>query len=266
VRGPGGVPSRLVASPSVGALREDRGRGAYYAHRVRALRVEVWSDIACPWCYVGKRRLEAAIARMPAPADVEVVWRAFELDPSAPRAQPPGTSYAERLARKYGTSVAEADAMIERMTAVGAADGLSFRFDRVKPGNTFDAHRVLHLALERGAQAAVKERLLRAYMSEGESIGDPEVLAGLGAEAGLDPDDVRRVLVGDAHAQDVRADEAAARRLGIHGVPFFLVGGVYGVSGAQPVEVLYQVLAKAWAEASPRAIPDGAVCGPDGCC
>ena len=146
---------------------------------MRRLRVQVWSDIVCPWCYVGKRRLEAAIARMPEPTDIEIIWRAFELDPAAPRVKPPQTSYAERLARKYGTSIAQADAMIERMTSVAAADGLTFRFDRIKPGNTFDAHRILHLAGERGVQDAVKERLLRAYMTEGEPIGDPEALARL---------------------------------------------------------------------------------------
>ena len=232
---------------------------------MRRLRVQVWSDIVCPWCYVGKRRLEAAIARMSEPTDIEVIWRAFELDPAAPRVPPPGTSYAERLARKYGTSIPQADAMIERMTSVAAADGLTFRFDRIKPGNTFDAHRILHLAGERGVQDAVKERLLRAYMTEGEPIGDPEALARLSGEAGLDPDDVRHVLAGDAYAKQVRADEDEAHRLGIDAVPFFVLGGVYGVSGAQPVEALHQALTKAMAEAPQQAIPEGAVCGPEGC-
>jgi len=167
-------------------LRENRitagrvsGQYGLMMGSMRRLRVQVWSDIVCPWCYVGKRRLEAAIARMSEPTDIEIIWRAFELDPGAPRLQPPQTSYVERLARKYGTSIAQADAMIERMTSVAAADGLTFRFDRIKPGNTFDAHRILHLAGERGVQDAVKERLLRAYMTEGEPIGDPEALARL---------------------------------------------------------------------------------------
>ena len=115
--------------------------------------MQVWSDFACPWCYVGKRRLEGAIARTPEPAAVQVVWRSFELDPSAPAVQPAESSYSERLARKYGTTVEQAEAMIARMTSVAAAEGLEFRFDRVRPGNTFDAHRVLHLARERGLQA-----------------------------------------------------------------------------------------------------------------
>jgi predicted DsbA family dithiol-disulfide isomerase len=234
--------------------------------QVPTLNVQVWSDIACPWCYVGKRRLEAAIARMPSPADVEVVWRAFELDPSAPRVQAPETSYAERLAHKYRATVAQADAMIDRMTTVAAGEGLSFRFDRIQPGNTFDAHRVLHLARERGVQGAVKERLLRAYMTEGEPIGDPDALARLSAEAGLDAAEVRKVLASDAYAAEVRADEEEAHELGIHAVPFFILGGEYGLSGAQPVELMHEALMQAWQEAAPREeLPEGAVCGPEGC-
>jgi predicted DsbA family dithiol-disulfide isomerase len=206
-----------------------------------ALRVDVWSDIACPWCYVGKRRLEAAIARLPDHA-VEVVWRAFELDPTAPRVRSAHTSYEERLARKYGRTIGEAEAMIERMTGVAAAEGLTLRFDRIRPGNTFDAHRLLRLARERGVQGRVKERLFRAYMTEGEAIGDPEVLVRLGAEEGLEPRELREALAGEAYAAEVRAEQEASR-LGIHAVPFFVLGGQYGVAGAQPVEVLHEALA-----------------------
>jgi predicted DsbA family dithiol-disulfide isomerase len=230
------------------------------------LRVDVWSDIACPWCYVGKRRLEAAIGRMAGTGQVDVVWRAFELDPRAPRVQPRGSTYAERLARKYGTSLAEADAMIRRMTSIAAADGLAFRFDLARPGNTFDVHRLLHLAREHGVQGALKERLFRAYLTDGEPIGDPTSLARIAPETGLDRDEVGRVLASDAYANEVRADEEEARRLGIRAVPFFVLGGVYGVGGAQPVEVLCQALVTAMAEAlpEPRA-PEGPVCGPEGC-
>lgn len=231
---------------------------------MRKLRVDVWSDVACPWCYIGKRRIEAAIARMPSPADVEVVWRSFQLDPEAPRVRRARTSYAGRLARKYGAPLEQANAMVARMTSLGAADGLSLRFDLVRPGNTFDAHRVLHLARDRGVHAAVKERLLRAYFTEGEALGNRRTLARLSAEAGLDPDEVRRVLAGDAFADAVRADEDEARQLGIHAVPFFGLGGVYGVSGAQPVDVLHDALMQAWAEAPEEATPEGAVSGRDG--
>ena len=216
---------------------------------MRTLRVDVWSDLACPWCYVGKRRLEAAVAGMPAPELIEVVWRSFELDPSAPPVRPAPRSYAERLAAKYGVSLAEATDRIATMTEVAGREGLVFRFDRVQPGSTFDGHRLLHLARERGLQSALKERLLRAYFTEGEALGDPAALARLAAEVGLDTEEVRSVLDGDAHAEAVRADEGEAQALGIRGVPFFVLDGRLGVSGAQPAEVMHVALTRAWRSA-----------------
>ncbi len=234
---------------------------------MKQLRIDVWSDIACPWCHVGKRRLEAALERFTHKDAVQVVWRAFELDPSAPRVQDSTVPYAERLARKYSTTAAEAQKMIDRMTGVAKADGLDFHFERARPGNTFDAHRVLHLALERGCQDAVKERFFRAYLSEGEAIGDHETLVRLAAEAGLDAEEVRATLAGDGYAKEVRADEEEASEIGIRGVPFFVIGGRYAVSGAQPAEVLGGAIAKAWGEVAPRPVPfaEGSACGPDGC-
>ncbi len=231
------------------------------------LRIDVWSDIACPWCYVGKRRLEAALAGFPHRDAVQIVWRAFELDPSAPPERDRSGSYAERLSKKYGSSVREAEKMIDRMTEVAAEDGLDFRFDKVRSGNTFDAHRVIHLAGERGKQDAVKERLLRAYLTEGELMGDPEVLVRLAGEAGLDPEEVRAMLASDANIKHVREDEDEARKLGISGVPFFVMGGKYAVSGAQPAEVLLRALNRAWDDlgARPVVYAEGAACGPDGC-
>jgi predicted DsbA family dithiol-disulfide isomerase len=234
---------------------------------MKKLRLDVWSDIACPWCYVGKRRLEAALARFPQRDAVEVVWRAFELDPSAPRERERTVSYAERIAKKYGSSVADAEGMITRMSDVARADGLDFHFEKIRPGNTFDAHRVLHLAADRGRQDAVKERFLRGYMTEGEAIGDPEVLVRLAAEAGLDAEEVRAALADDAYAREVRTDEAEASDLGIRGVPFFVIGGRYAVSGAQPAELLLRALVQAWSELEAKPVPlaEGAACGPDGC-
>jgi predicted DsbA family dithiol-disulfide isomerase len=235
--------------------------------RVNELRVDIWSDIACPWCYVGKRRFESALQRFPQRDQVEVVWRAFELDPSAPRRRERGVSYAARLAKKYGVPLAHAEAMIRNMTEVAAQDGLSIDFDRVQSGNTFDAHRLLHLAAERGVQDAVKERLLFAYFSEAEPIGEPEVLARLAPQAGLDEKEVRATLASDAYAREVRNDEAQAQSLGIRGVPFFVLAERYGVSGAQPADVLLQVLGEVWRDVAPqeRGEVDGPVCGPDGC-
>ena len=230
------------------------------------VRLDIWSDIACPWCYVGKRRLEAALEGFAYRDSIEIVWRAFELDPAAPRALPDNVSYAGRLAKKYGTSVPQADAMIAGMAATAANDGLDFRFDRIRSGNTFDAHQLLHFAAGKGKQGALKERFLHAYFTEGEPVGDAEVLVRLATEVGLDGDEARSALASGAFAADVRADEQEARELGITGVPFFVVGGRYAISGAQPAELLRRALEKAWSERAPEVVlAEGAACGPDGC-
>lgn len=232
---------------------------------MREFSVHVWSDIACPWCYVGKRRLESALAQFEHADAVQIVWRSFELDPSAPRVRPAGVSYAQRLANKYGTSLAQAEGMLSSMVEVAAHEGLSFRFDILQGGNTFDAHRVLHLALARGLQGAVKERFFRGYFCEGEAIGEHETLVRLGSQAGLDPDEVAAVLSSDAHAAEVRADQAEARQHGISGVPFYIIGQ-YGVSGAQPPETLVRVLESAWKKGEPeQEATEGQACGVDGC-
>jgi predicted DsbA family dithiol-disulfide isomerase len=228
--------------------------------------VDVWSDIACPWCYVGKRRLEAALQQFPERAGVHVRWHSFELNPGAPR-RIEGGRYAERLAKKYDSSVQEAQARIARLTELARADGLALDFERIVPGNTFDAHRILHLAAEQGCQDALKERFLRGYLCEGEAIGEPEVLIRLAVEVGLEEERVRATLSSDAFAREVRGDEAQAVELGITGVPFFVLGGRYAVSGAQPAELLLRALNQAHQELerAPEEFAEGAACGPDGC-
>jgi predicted DsbA family dithiol-disulfide isomerase len=229
------------------------------------LRIDIWSDIACPWCYVGKRHLEQALAQFPERSSVEIVWHAFELNPSAPRETNEGP-YAARLAKKYGISAKEAQSKIDHLVSVARGDGLSMDFERIRPGNTFDAHRIVHHAREVGRQDAVKERFLRGYLSEGEAIGDPEVVARLAIDAGLDTDRVSAILSSDEYAREVRTDEAEAQRLGIHGVPFFVIGGRYALNGAQPAELMGRALRQAWSElAAPVEFADGAACGPDGC-
>jgi predicted DsbA family dithiol-disulfide isomerase len=228
------------------------------------MHVEIWSDIACPWCYVGKRRLEAALAAFEHRDEVTVTWRSFELDPAAPRER--GGDRAAHLAEKYGVTVERAIEMQDHMTRVAAGDGLDFRFDLARSGSTFDAHRLLHLAAEHGLQDAMKERLMRAYLTEGELIGDPEVLERLAVAVGLPRSEVLELLAGDRFAAEVRADERTAAELGIHAVPFFVVDRALGASGAQPPEVLGEMLRRGW-EAQPRlaVVADGAACGPDGC-
>jgi predicted DsbA family dithiol-disulfide isomerase len=231
------------------------------------IKIDIWSDIACPWCYIGKRRLEGALRRFAHAGDVVTTWHAFELDPSAPAVRD-AQSYVARLAKKYGIGVPQAQGMIDRMVRLAAGEGLPFDFERIRPGNTFKAHRLLHLAKLRGLQDALKERLLRGYLSEGEPIGEDAALLRLATEVGLDADEVQSVLSSDLYADDVRADQNEARTLGVDGVPFFVIGNRYAVAGAQPEELLVQALTRAWdelPEAPERLEGDGAVCGPDGC-
>jgi predicted DsbA family dithiol-disulfide isomerase len=206
--------------------------------------VEIWSDIACPWCYVGKRRFEAALAAFEHRDQVDVLWRSFELDPDAPSERI--GDRATRIAEKYGMTIEQARSMEQGMVATAAAEGLDFRFDIARSGTTFDAHRVVHLAAEHGLQDAMKERLLRAYFTEGELVGDHDTLVRLAAEVGVSEDEARAAITGDRYATQVRDDERAAAQLGIRAVPTFVVDRAMGVSGAQPPPDLLELLRKGW--------------------
>ncbi len=232
------------------------------------LAIDVWSDVACPWCYIGKRRLEAALDRFEHRDEVELTWHSFELDPSAPAVTPPSLTHVALLAKKFGTTPAAAQSMIDRVAGVAAQDGLAFRLDIARSGNTFDAHRLVHWAHTQGKQDAMKERLFKAYFTEGEAVGDRAVLTRLAREVGLDEERAHEMLLGDDFAKDVRADEDDARRLGITGVPFFVVGERFAVSGAQPADVILGALQRAWSERAPSLVKmntDGEACGPEGC-
>ncbi|MFH8939407.1 DsbA family oxidoreductase [Streptomyces griseosporeus] len=235
------------------------------------MRVEIWSDIACPWCYVGKARFEKALAAFPHRDDVEVVHRSFELDPG--RAKGDAGPVIPMLAKKYGMSEAQAQAAEDNVGAQAAAEGLEYRTRGRDHGNTFDMHRLLHFAKEQGRQDQLVQIFYRANFAEERSVfteGD-ERLVELAVEAGLDADAARKVLADpDAYAADVRADEREAAQLGASGVPFFVLDRKYGVSGAQPAEVFAQALAQAWGERSPLTLidqgqGDADACGPDGC-
>ena len=210
------------------------------------MRIEIWSDVVCPWCYVGKRRFEKALTGFAHRDEVQVVHRSFQLDPSKPVGQT--QARGEALRRKYGWSPAEARAREAQMQATAAAEGLDFQMGSALTGNTADAHQVIHLGKARGIQDAVIERLFRAYFSEGRSLFDHDSLVALGAQAGLDPDEVREVLADQRYASAVAADGEHAHALGATGVPFFVIDDRYGISGAQPTPVFTEVLARAWAE------------------
>lgn len=214
------------------------------------MRVEIWSDVVCPWCYIGKRRFEAALARFPQADEVEMVWRSFELDPSAPPSTETQGSYVGQLAAKYRISVEQAQSMIDNVTRIAASEGLEFQFDRAKRGNTFDVHRLLHLGFEKGVQNDLKERLDHATFTVGLSVSDHAALAEVAVAAGLDEIEVKDVLASERFADAVRADEAQARSYGISAVPFFIIDGRYGVAGAQSPGALMDVLARVWQERS----------------
>ena len=208
------------------------------------MRVEIWSDVVCPWCYIGKRRFDEALAQFDHRDAVEVVWRSFELDPEGARERE--GDYVSRLAVKYGVSEDNAQAMIDRLVDVAESVGIEMRFDRARLGNTFDAHRLLHLARDRGVQDEVKERLFQGAFTEGRPIGDPAALIALAADAGLDPDEAAAVLASEQYAADVRADEREAVALGCRGVPFFVVDRRYALAGAQSTDLFLEVLDEAW--------------------
>jgi predicted DsbA family dithiol-disulfide isomerase len=204
-------------------------------------RIEVWADIVCSWCYVGKRHLETALEGVPE-GSVELRWRSFELDPTLPA---DAGSADEELARRRGLTLPEARAMHEETERMGTEVGIRFDFARARRGNTFDAHRVLHMAQSEDRQAAVMDRLLAAYFGEGEPIGDRDALARVAGGGGLDPEAVSEMLAGDAYAADVRADEREAAELGITAVPFFVIDRRFGLAGAHPAETIREAIAQA---------------------
>jgi predicted DsbA family dithiol-disulfide isomerase len=213
------------------------------------VRIEIWSDVICPWCYIGKRRLEAALSNFAQRDSVQVVWRSFELDPNAPR-QRPGT-LEEMLAQKYRVSLQQAAAMNARVTAIAAEAGLEYRLGNARPGNTFGAHRLLHFADSKQLGDRAAERIMHGYFSEGLEVGERAALARLAPEFGIAESEALAVLESDTWSAEVRADEARAAALGVSGVPFFLFDGKTAITGAQPVEAFAEALQRAWGNSSP---------------
>lgn len=208
------------------------------------MQVEIWSDVICPWCFIGKRRFEMALANFEHRDSVHVIWRSFELDPNSPALYP--VSLEEMLSHKYGVSLQQATAMNVRVSALAKEVGLDYHLSKARPGNTFDAHRLLHFAASKQLANQASERLMQAYFSESLAVGDRASLARLAPEFGIAENEVMSMLQSDAFGRDVRADEARAAELGISGVPFFLFDGKARISGAQPVEVFAEALQKAW--------------------
>ncbi|MBB2157866.1 DsbA family oxidoreductase [Gluconacetobacter diazotrophicus] len=230
------------------------------------MKLEIWSDYACPYCYIGKRFLEAALAEFEHAREVEIVFRAFELDPTSGPAVT--TTTLDRIMRKYGKSRSDAQAMIDHITSMGERCGLDMRYASVRYTNTFDAHRLTKFAEQHGRGADMTERLFRAYFTDNSPLADHDVLVGLAQDVGLDGDAVRAMLTNTDFAEDVRRDETHASQAGIHGVPFFILDGAYTLSGAQPKAQLLAALRQSWKEARKTASENpttGMACDSTGC-
>ncbi len=205
------------------------------------MKIEIWSDIACPFCYIGKRHLEKALQQLP-DLDLEIVWKSFELDPNAPVSS--DLDIYDTLAKKYGRNREWAKQMNANMVQMANKAGLNFNMDKVKPTNSFNAHQLLHLARNHGKQHEMKEALLSAYFTEGKHVGDPETLVQIATDVGLDKNEAENVLENNTYSSHVVNDVEEAHRLGVQGVPFFYINKKYGLSGAQPVEVFTEALQK----------------------
>jgi predicted DsbA family dithiol-disulfide isomerase len=227
------------------------------------VRIEVWSDVVCPWCYIGKRRLEAALARFEHRDRVEVVWRSFQLDPTIPEGETHPTLPA--LAAKYGRPVADMRAMMRQVEGTAAAEGLEYHLADGVSGNTRLAHELVHLAAGHGLADAMEERLMRAYFTEGRPVFDVDALVPLAVEVGLDEGDVRAALADSRYRGAVEQDVRTAHALGATGVPFFVVDRRYGAAGAQPADQLLQLLQRAWADIPLQAVPAADGCADDSC-
>ncbi|WP_035918856.1 DsbA family oxidoreductase [Knoellia sinensis] len=230
------------------------------------MRIDVWIDLVCPFCHIGRRRLELALEQFAAvtpdgeePREVDVIWHSYQLDRSAPAVE--DGVVIDKIAAKYGKTREEMVAQHEAMAAEAAEVGLDFQWEQLRGGNSFDAHRVIHLARARELETPVTERLMRGWYSEGAALGDRDTLVGLAVEGGLDKDDVRGMLDSDDFGYDVRADEATANQIGITAVPTFVLDQKFAVTGAQPVDGLVRALELTWADRGNAPEARGGGCG-----
>ena len=210
------------------------------------MKVEIWSDIGCPFCYIGKRNFEAGMEEFAGKDDLEIVYRSFRLDPTAEKE--PDETMAELLAKKYNKSVREAEIMNRQIADTAKAAGLEFNMEKVVPSNSMDAHRLVKFAREAGLDAEAMDSLYKAYFTDGINVADTEALAGIGTDIGLDEDGVREMLESDLYKEQVIEDQNVANQLGAQGVPLFVINRKYGISGAQPPQAFREALIRAYEE------------------
>lgn len=233
---------------------------------MQGMKIEIWSDVACPWCFIGKRRFEAALAVFPHRDAVEVVWRSYQLDPTLPEHYD-GTEL-EYLSSRKGMPAGQVSQMFEHVAQQAKGEGLDYHFDKVVVANSFTAHRLIHLAAAHDRQDAAKERLLSDHFEHGKDIGSKDYLSSLAGDLGLPANEVDELFTTDKYTDEVRFDVQEARSLGISGVPFFVIDRKFGLSGAQPTETFTAALSQAWQDANPLVLVNSAeagACGPDGC-
>lgn len=232
------------------------------------MNVEIWSDVMCPFCFIGKKHFEAALAQVPFKDQINVTWKSFQLDPTLP-VTGATLSAAEYLAQKKGFPKEQVAAMQAQLTQSGKASGIDFRWDTSIPANTFRAHRLIHFAQQKGKGNDLEEALFQAHFTDGKNVGDIETLASLAAGIGLDKKEVTDFLHSDAESEAVKRDIQEAQELGVNGVPFFVLDRKYAVSGAQPIEAFVEALTQTYQESQPKFAtkgdPDAGACGPDGC-
>jgi predicted DsbA family dithiol-disulfide isomerase len=234
------------------------------------MKIEIWSDIVCPFCYIGKRKFENALDQFAHKNEVQVEWKSFQLNPEMQTDK--NKNIYQYLAERKGWSVEQSRNIHEQMARTAKEVGLNYNFDKAVPANTFNAHRLIHLAAKYDLQNEAEERLFSAYFTEGKNIDDKEILERLGIRIGLPEEEIRNILETDAYAYEVTMDEAEAQQLGVRGVPFFVIDSKYAVSGAQPSETFLKALQHAWKEYEKEKIissvntADGATCSKDGNC
>lgn len=219
------------------------------------MKIQIWSDIVCPFCYIGKRKLELALEQFPEKNEVEIEWKSFQLDPELANRE--GLSVHAYLGKRKGGTAADGKRMNDQMSAIAKEVGLEYDFDKAIIDNTLSAHRLLHFAKTKGVQNEMKERLFHAYYSEGKDLADHQTLSGLAAELGLDAEEVQTMLKDGRFEAEVRNDQQLAYAIGVQGVPFFVFNNKYAVSGAQSPEVFRQVLEQVWEEERPPLIVEG---------
>ena len=208
------------------------------------MKIEIWSDVMCPFCYIGKRKLEEALEKFPHKEEVEISWKSYLLNPNLEYVK--GQDIYDYLAENKGISRERAQQMNEQVANMAREEGLNYDFDNVVVANTFDAHRLIHLAAEKGLQNEIKERLFQAYFIEGRNVADHETMVELGTDVGMNAADINMMLASNDFVKAVKADQEEVRQYKAGGVPFFVLNRRYGVSGAQPTEVFLEALQNAW--------------------